>query len=518
MDQEQELTVSVDGYDEESYVAGNPDVAKLIELGILRDGREHYLNYGIDEDRVPRLARERAPVAGELERAFVSESGFFLLLGWLSDEGHAATRQKLVGPDFTIDIPASAVLRYARRDVEMSIRQGAFDFGFLTFAKCPSKFLLTQPFQLQAGSETGAFERRATPEIVSDRRLLETLLTLVATHQSHAGKEAGLYRFLAGPSGDYAVDLFRGHVAKNVASHYARTFRPRKVSRSFVTVLFGSTEAMLLQPVMFRNEGIDFGEWIYVCNSPEDANAALRLGRLISDLYDVMITVIIMTDNVGFGAANNVAVARASGASIYVINPDVFPLAAHAGRLRQTLRERELGSTLWGGLLFYDDHNLMHSGMRVEWDSFFHCPSLNKTSGPPASSFELARVEHFDKGVPFDEAKWRGFKPVPAITGALMAFSKPYFERLGGFSTRYIYGHYEDADLSLRWAAAGGAVVVDPGLRLIHLEGQGSRARGEQYQGAAMANRYLFSISHGAAPRATPSEPRRIADATRPEI
>jgi GT2 family glycosyltransferase len=306
---------------------------------------------------------------------------------------------------------------------------------------------------------------------------------------------------LAGPSGDAAADLFRGHVAKNVASHYARAFRPRKVSRSFVTVLFGSTEAMLTQPVLFRDQGIDFGEWIYVCNSPEDANAALRLGQLMSDLYDVMITVIIMTDNVGFGAANNVAVARASGASIYLVNPDVFPLGAHSGRLRQTLRERDLGSTLWGGLLFYDDHNLMHSGMRVEWDSFFHCPSLNTASGPPATSFEVARVEHFDKGAPFDEAKWRAIKPVPAVTGAFMAFARPYFERVGGFSSRYIYGHYEDADLSLRWAAAGGAVVVDPGLRLIHLEGQGSRARGEHYQGAALANRFWFSIQHGASPR-----------------
>jgi hypothetical protein len=227
MGDDRELTLNVPVYDEEAYVSGNPDVAMLMERGVLRDGREHYLNTGIDEDRVPRLARAKAAIAGELEKAFVSESGFFLLIGWLSDEGHAATRQKLVGTDFTIDIPPVSVLRHTRRDVETKLRPGAFDFGFLTFAKCPSKFLLTQPFLLQAGSETGAFERRATPDIVSDKRLLETLLTLVSTHQAHAGKEAGLYRFLAGPSGDAAADLFRGHVAKNVASHYARAFRPR---------------------------------------------------------------------------------------------------------------------------------------------------------------------------------------------------------------------------------------------------------------------------------------------------
>ena len=78
-----------------------------------------------------------------------------------------------------------------------------------------------------------------------------------------------------------------------------------------------------------------------------------------------------------------------------------------------------------------------------------------------------------------------------------MAFEKPRFEKLGGFSMRYIYGHYEDADLSLRWGHSVGAVAVQPQIRLVHLEGQGSRARGEEYRGAAMVNRHFFSLQHG---------------------
>jgi hypothetical protein len=31
----------------------------------------------------------------------------------------------------------------------------------------------------------------------------------------------------------------------------------------------------------------------------------------------------------------------------------------------------------------------------------------------------------------------------------------------------------------------------------VHLEGQGSRARGEEYRGASMANRYFFTAEHG---------------------
>ena len=145
-------------------------------------------------------------------------------------------------------------------------------------------------------------------------------------------------------------------------------------------------------------------------------------------------------------------------------------------------------------MLFYDEQNLMHAGMYFEQDVFIRGggPGLADQDAPPVS-VKLARVEHFDKGVPFDANRWRRPTVVPAISGAVMAFERRAFEKIGGFSTRYIYGHYEDADLSLRWAREIGPVAIDPDLRLIHLEGQGSRAKGEQYRGAQLVNRHLFS-------------------------
>jgi GT2 family glycosyltransferase len=494
------LNVAVPQFSEESYLAVNPDAREALESGATTSALQHFLRVGVDENRAPRFRRELSAIQGAVERYFVSESGFFLILGWLADEGREHSTFRLYGNEFNVEIPDNIVLRHARRDVETGVREGAFDYGFIIFGKSPSKILLKQPILVQANSASGSFQGRATPDVIADKRLLDTVLTLVSSSQSHAGMQANFYNFFASAAGDALVELFRAHVAANTASHYVETFRARPVSRSFISVLFGSTEAILLQPLLFRQHNIDFGEWIYVCNSPEDASAVLRLARLISDLYDVMITVVIMTDNVGFGAANNIAVSHASGKSIYVINPDVFPLPKHAAVLRKTLAERDLGGRLWGGLLFYDDHNLMHSGMFLEQDSYFRSPSFNKTfEGGAARVFKLVRVEHFDKGVPFEEARWLRPKIVPAITGALMAFDRAAFEKIGGFSTRYIYGHYEDADLSLRWAEENGPVVIDPGLRFVHLEGQGSRARGDQYRGAAMTNRYLFSLQHNGA-------------------
>ena len=442
----------------------------------------------------------RDPVAlqGGVERFFVSEAGCFLILGWLADEGNDPTRFTVLGADFSVDLSVDGVLRHARADIEAHIREGAYDYGFIAFGRIASHALLQQPMRLQVCTPSTAFEGVAHPEIVADKRLLDTLLIVAAGARSHAGAEANLRAFLAGGAGATAVELFRSTVERGTAGHYVERFRPRPVSRSFITVLFGSTEPVLLQPVLFRQSGIDFGEWIYVCNSPEDASAVLRLARTVSDLYDVMITVIVMTDNVGFGAANNVAVGHAASDRIVVVNPDVYPLARHLGALRATLDGADFGDRLCGGLLFYDDNNLMHSGMFVENDLFFRSSAMNRFAGPVApTSFGLLRVEHFDKGVPFDEGRWSSALAVPAITGAVMAFGRRHFEKVDGFSTRYIYGHYEDADLCLRWARSNGPVCVLPGLRLGHLEGQGSRPRGDQFRSAAIVNRHLFSLRHG---------------------
>ncbi|MCK1368320.1 galactosyltransferase-related protein [Bradyrhizobium sp. 62] len=492
------LPVTVPRFDEGRYFEVDPKAQDALKSGDAQNAFDHFLRFGIDENKYAVVRRDGAALACAVERVLVSESGFCLILGWLVDEGCDPPRIKLTGGDFTVELPASAMFRHARKDVEEHVRGGAYDYGFVIFGQSPSKSLLKQSMLFQANSLSGSFQAKVTPEIVSDKRLMDTLLQIIATCEAHAGKQAAINNFLCEASGKTLIHLFRTHVAASIAKPYIQTFRPRKVTSSFITVLFGSTEPIKLQPMLFRAAGIDFGEWIYVCNSPEDADEVLRYARLMSDLYDVMITVIVLGDNAGFGAANNVAIEHAASDRIFIINPDVYPVAAYASRMQHVLSQESLGSTLWGGLLFYDDQNLMHSGMYMENDAFVRRNSLNRNNNAMfAPSGRLVRVEHFDKGVPFVERDWQKPKVVPAITGAVMVFEKSGFEKIGGFSTRYIYGHYEDADLSLRWEASVGSVCVHPDIRLVHLEGQGSRARGEEYRGASTANRYFFTAAHG---------------------
>ena len=365
------VKVVVPRFLEDTYLADNDDARRAVQSGGFDTALDHYLRHGNDAGREPVLRRESLTLAGTVERCFVSESGYFLVLGWLADEGCGQPRCRLHGGDFSIEVPPAAILRHARTDVEHAVGEGAYDYGFLLFGRSPSRMLLKQPLLVDIGTDTANLEARTTPTVVSDKRLLDTMLTRSAVHEAHAGKEATLHAFLAGSAGASMIALFRGHVATHTAGHYVERFRPRRVERSFVTVLFGSTEAAMVQPVLFHRSGIDFGESIYVCNSPEDAGTALRLGRLMADLYDVAITIVVMSDNVGFGVANNVAISHAAGRSIYLINPDVYPALKHVSVLSQTLAQRDLGADLWGGLLFYDDNTLMHSGMFLEQDVFF---------------------------------------------------------------------------------------------------------------------------------------------------
>ena len=497
MRDDKDAGLSVREFDEDAYLKEHADARLAIEAGLFTGALDHFFNYGIDERRAAAITLNPPAIRGEIDRLFVSAGGYVLALGWLADEGRPVRRLALARADFFLAFPAVCALRHRRSDVESALGEGGFDYGFVALLACPSRLLLKQPLSFRAEAESGTFEVEKTPEILSDKRLLDAALGFLASVACHTGREAAMLGWLDGPAGETIVQLFRRIVAANSAPTYRQRFGRRRDGPTFVTALFGSVEALRLQPALFRQAGIAIGEWIYVCNSPELAEEAMSLARIASDVYGLSINVIVNVDNVGFGAANNVAVGLAESDAIFLINPDVYPAAPHAEALRRMMASRHLDTTLWGGLLFYDDETLMHSGMRVEWEPVFPSGGYATQTGPRADARPLARVEHYDKSAPFASHEWRGPRQVEAITGAVMAFSKPSFEKIGGFSTSYIYGHYEDADLSLRWAQSQGSVCVDPELRLVHLEGQGARAHGDIYRGAAMVNRCLFSLIHG---------------------
>src|SRR6185437_16133677 len=94
------------------------------------------------------------------------------------------------------------------------------------------------------------------------------------------------------------------------AAPYVESFnkRTRKPKGSIIVCLYGRPEFLFVQNALFSQlPGIDDYEFIYVCNSPELAERLLTEGRIGNSVYGLDQTLVLLSGNAGFGAANNVA-------------------------------------------------------------------------------------------------------------------------------------------------------------------------------------------------------------------
>jgi len=77
---------------------------------------------------------------------------------------------------------------------------------------------------------------------------------------------------------------------------------------------------------------------------------------------------------------------------------------------------------------------------------------------------------------------WKGFgrhylpankrRIVPAVTGACIVMFRNDYVEVGGFTSDYISGDYEDSDLCLKLRQKGGQCVYLPEVELYHFERQ----------------------------------------------
>ena len=286
------------------------------------------------------------------------------------------------------------------------------------------------------------------------------------------------------------VLLNRAITTRFVASPYVERFGSREtlLQGSIIVCLYGRAEYLFLQNALFSNQpGFNDYEFIYVSNSPELAELLLREAKLASYIYGQRITVVLLEGNAGFGAANNAAAKAAQSNRILIVNPDVFP-RDHEWALKHTLllEERPKDETqLFGVPLYYDDGSLMHGGMYFELDTGV------LPQGGKFEKIKLIRVEHYGKGAPENLTRFTEPRPVPAVTGAFISSDRGWFEKLGGFTEDYVFGHYEDADFCLKSIVRGTFPRIHD-LRLWHLEGKGSTRR-PVHEGGSLVNRWLFS-------------------------
>lgn len=496
-------------FDEATYLKLYPDIAAAVSSGKRESGLEHYLNYGRAEGRHFVGRRDgrteirigptvgfgaEAPTAPRhaIDAVLLSDDGRLFLIGWIDDATVPLTALRIEGRGWAVRVEGSALSRTPRGDVQAALgrsERGTLGFYVLLNAgtPLPSSAECHCVLEWSNGQEvTKTPLMRTTPA----RELRETVLAYVAGTES-GGSQIPPMLTLDAMAGDQIVALNRKVTRAITASPFTERFGPqgRSFKGSIIVCIYGRPEYMFLQNALFGGKpGIEDYEFIYVCNSPELLERLLKEAHASTITYGLTQTVIGLPGNAGFGAGNNLGAETARSQRILCVNPDVLPREpAWAARHTELVEAGGTGTRLFGTTLFYDDGSLMHGGMYLELDVGLDVQHA------AVQARRFARVEHYGKGAPPDCAELRRPRPVPAVSGAFMSVERNWFERLGGFSEDYLFGHYEDADLCLRSLDAGIPVWVHD-IPMWHLEGRGSK-RLPAHEGATIVNRWLFSRS-----------------------
>lgn len=161
--------------------------------------------------------------------------------------------------------------------------------------------------------------------------------------------------------------------------------------------------------------------------------------------------------NLGFGAANNRAVAFARGEKVLLLNSDAWPAPGTVGKLEATL-EKNPKVALACPMLFYP-----------EGKPQFHWAPSTSLFGEAVQKLR----NRYEKKPFIHRLRWPG----GFYTAACVLIRKSAFEEIGGFDERFFL-YFEDVDLCLRLRKAGYQLKTVEGTKAFHIKG-GSQHRAE---------------------------------------
>ena len=492
-------------FGEEAYREAFPDINAAINDGILDSAAAHFRRHGRAESRLSSTPYLQALIGGGVEgpasgvalsidAAIVSHNGTILVVGWIDDRARRLRSVSII--QGTEGANTRSIGRCRRSDVDSLLEAASgFSFGFWLVLKPDAPELRGGPALIRARLADGSFEQREVHiNLSSDVDLRDTILGHFAALQYYGNRDIEAFTNLETGIG-LALSRFNRSISGSItASVHGEYYGPRRkrFKASLIVCLYGKIEYFFLQNALFCNTiGIEDYEFIYVSNSPDMAEALHKEARAASAIYGLSLTLVTLSGNGGFSAANNAAARFAKSDRLIFVNPDVFPrdrlwAQKHEALLDNLPREQ---TALFGAPLYYDDGSLMHGGMHFEVDQGLSVKTNSITT------HGMVRVEHYGKGAPVWSNRYTRPRPVPAVTGAFISADREWFQSLGGFTEDYIFGHYEDADLCLKSLRQGVPAWIHD-IRFWHLEGKGSTRR-PPHEGGSLVNRWLFTRRWG---------------------
>ncbi|MDY0870923.1 glycosyltransferase family 2 protein [Dongia rigui] len=415
------------------------------------------------------LTDRRAPLGAGIDLLVADGKGGIFVKGWVRDPHQlmqSATLRATGLPAVRLD---ETWLCFPRPDIDKHYDGRAMARGFVAFLPEAGQPRGQARLELQLGSGA-VLEILAGPAMGSPVELRDAVLGAVPPEYLTTDAIA---RVIA-PA---AESLHVQHLAARRAPDLVQLGTPVDQPRySIIIPLYRNLDYLRFQlgsfaidPVMAETE------IIFVLDSPEQRAELVHFLSGLHQLYRLPLTILIMSANFGYAAANNAAAGIARGQFLLLLNSDVVPESA--GWLPKLaaplLQQKKAVAT--GARLLFDDQSLQHAGMRFTRDAGGHWLNL-----------------HYHKGAPRDFAPALETRAVPAVTGAALLVRREAFRKVGGFTEDYIIGDYEDSDLCLKLRQAGGEIFYCPEAVLFHFERKSiNRHAGYQRSVAGLYNRWL---------------------------
>jgi GT2 family glycosyltransferase len=219
-----------------------------------------------------------------------------------------------------------------------------------------------------------------------------------------------------------------------------------------------------LRSVVQRTRDTPF-ELIVVDNESRDGSAE----AIAAEFPEVRL--IRPPENLGFARANNLAVERARGDLVLLLNPDTVVLGRAVDALVEfAARRPEAG--IWGGRTLSADGSLAPSSCwrRITlWSLICNATGL-RAALPRCALCNPEAYAGWDRG---------SVREVDIVTGCFLLITRQLWHRLGGFDPAFfMYG--EEADLCHRARRLGARPLVTPDATIIHYGGASERVKAEK--------------------------------------
>jgi len=225
--------------------------------------------------------------------------------------------------------------------------------------------------------------------------------------------------------------------------------------RLSICVLNWNTRELLRECLRAICEDPEAGQWevLVVDNASTDGSPQM-VERCFPQVH-----LLVNRENLGFSRGNNLALERARGGYLLLLNSDTRVEPGALGRLVEFMEERQEAGAVGPMLLNADSSVQLSCGTAPGlWAEFLHKLLLHKLF----PFFKLGRWNH------------GSIRQVGWVSGACLLIRRQALEEVGPLDSS-IYMCYEDLEWCLRLRRGGWQIFYYPFSRVVHLGGQSIR-------------------------------------------